>query len=219
MELSALKSTTLADSVEKQLLTYIKQSRMVSGDIFPKEEELALQMNVSRHIVREGMSRLKALGIIDARKKGGTVLCRLNAFEGMRKLVQAELFSGDEMRQLMELRVALELGMCDFIYLRKTPEKLALLRSKCGRRGSYVHSLNVEVNFHLCLMQCSGNEIATQFREILMNAFKNIYHSGGDNVDRNQKTPTHYDICDALENGTVEEFRDVVRRHFEVYFV
>lgn len=65
---------TLAEVVEKQLLGYIRQGGLQAGDLLPKEEELAAALKVSRHIVREGISRLKVLGIVEARKHRGTVI-------------------------------------------------------------------------------------------------------------------------------------------------
>ena len=69
--LEALRSQTLADGVENSLLEYIRGNNMQIGDTLPKEEDLAESLGVSRHIVREGISRLKALGLVESRKKRG----------------------------------------------------------------------------------------------------------------------------------------------------
>ena len=116
----------------------------------------------------------------------------------------------------MELRVALELGMCDFIFLRKTPEKLAHLREVAGLPNSSVQKYSTEIDFHSCLMAVGGNQIASQFRTILANVFKPVYEKG--NPDgKVLMTPTHHEICDILERGTLEEFHAVLRQHFAPY--
>ena len=74
--LGEIKTITLADGVENRLLAYIRQAQIVPGDLLPGEEQLADDLNVSRHIVREGISRLKALGLVESRKKRGIVLKR-----------------------------------------------------------------------------------------------------------------------------------------------
>ena len=93
------KSSTLADGVAQNLLGYIRKENLVPGDLLPKEEELAAQLNVSRHIIREGVSRLKAFGLVESRKCRGTVVSRPNAFAGMHRLAQAELFSVEEWKE------------------------------------------------------------------------------------------------------------------------
>ena len=83
IELTEIRSATLADEVEESLLNYIKRSGLTPGDILPKEEVLSEQLKVSRHIVREGISRLKTLGLVESRKRKGLILTRPNAFAGV----------------------------------------------------------------------------------------------------------------------------------------
>ena len=68
-EISEPRASTLADGVEESLLEYIRSSGLTAGDALPKEEELAARMRVSRHIVREGISRLKTLGMVESRRR------------------------------------------------------------------------------------------------------------------------------------------------------
>ena len=213
IELTELRSTTLADGVEDSLLDYIRRSRLEPGDPLPKEEELSQQLNVSRHIVREGISRLKTLGLIESRKRKGMILTRPNAFAGVSKLAEAKLFTGKECRQMMGIRVVMELGMAEFIYDRKTPVLLAELRKYAGTKH-YCRNLQEEIDFHTRLFAIGGNTMANQFQQTLTAAFRQSIRpiSRGDTP-----TPTHEEICDALENGTKGQFRKILRAHFAPY--
>lgn len=211
-----LSSATLADGVESRLLSYIRDASLVPGDALPKEEDLAAGLRVSRHVVREGVSRLKALGLVESRKRRGTVLRSPNAFNGLQKLAEADLFSSTEQQEFMELRVALELGMCSYIFMRKTPAKLAQLRSLAGVPDSSVQEYGIELDFHSYLMEIGGNKTASQFKTILEEAFKPLYMLEG-LVDKKLKTPTHHEICDALEQGSIEQFHGVMHKHFKPY--
>jgi len=213
--LVSLKSVTLADGVEDCLLKYIQQSGLRPGDLLPKEEDLASRLNVSRHIVREGVSRLKTLGLIEARKRKGTVLSRPNAFAGVSKLAEAKLFSAEECCELMGIRVVMELGMADFIFDRKTPERIAELRKVAGKQQS-TQTLADELAFHSTLFAIGGNAMADQFRHLLSNAFEPVY-TKQPGVKRKGNTPSHLQICDVLEKGTREEFQKILRVHFEPY--
>ncbi len=213
VELAELKSTTLADGVEDSLLDYIRRSRLEPGDPLPKEEELSQRLNVSRHIVREGISRLKTLGLIESRKRKGMILTRPNAFAGVSKLAEARLFTGAECRQMMGIRVVMELGMAEFIYDRKTPTLLAELRKYAGTK-LYCRNLQEEIDFHTRLFAIGGNEMANQFQQTLTAAFR---QSDKSRFRPNAPTPTHKEICDTLENGTKEQFRKILRAHFTPY--
>lgn len=212
MVYSEISPLTLADCVEKQLLTFIHHNQLKAGDTLPREEELAVHLNVSRNVVREGISRLKALDLVESRKRKGLVMKKPHAFSGLQKLADVDLLPKDAQEELKELRYALEIGLCDFIYLRKTPEKIQELRKYADSIGEYQYTKEQEVNFHACLVGIAGNRQVIQFRDILIRFFagkKNVYCSDLKNIPS-----THLEICDTLENGTIEEFRSIMHQHF-----
>ncbi len=205
---------TLADSVENRLLEYLRVNHLHFGDLLPKETELAGRLQISRHIVREGLSRLKALGLLEAKKRRGTVLCHPKPFAGFQKLADANLFTERDRRNFMELRVAMELGMCGFIYARRSPEKLAVLRKAAGESGSPVRRISAEVDFHSALMAFAENPAANDFRKVLMLAFGSIRKNAAVPAIL---PPSHKDICDVLETGSADDFHEVMQQHFQPY--
>lgn len=208
------KPVTLADSVAECILQYVQQKQLAPGDPLPKEEDIAAQLNVSRHIVREGISGLKTLGVIESRKrKGMFIRHRLNAFEGVRKLASAQLFTKEEYRQFMQIRVIMEMGMVSYIWKNRTPEKIAELRRLADKKEDPF--FNNEIDFHSKLFSMGGNDIANQFQNILISAFSPHYHAPSKCSSGN--TAAHLQICDALEHGTVEEFRKLMEEHFKPY--
>ena len=208
------KPSTLADSVEECILQYVKNEQLEPGDMLPKEEEIAARLNVSRHIVREGISGLKTLGVIESRKrKGMFIRKRLNAFESVRKLAHASLFSKEECRQFMQIRVIMEMGMASYIWKNRTIEKIAELRRIA--EDIEMPAIQNEIAFHSKLFSMGGNDIASQFQSILISAFAPNYHSPAKNHDGD--AAAHIEICDSLENGTLDDFRTLMEKHFATY--
>ena len=203
---------TLADCVEKQLLNFIHTNNLKPGDTLPREEELATHLNVSRNIVREGISRLKALNLVESRKRKGLVMKSPQVFSGLQKLAEVDLLPKEDLNDLNELRYALEIGLCDFIYNRKTPEKLAQLRKYADCIAPYKYTMEQEIDFHSCLVSIAGNRQVIQFRDIVIKIFSGKTAKNTENL---KKIPsTHHEICDVLEKGTVEEFRNIMYQHF-----
>ncbi|NMA43094.1 MAG: FadR family transcriptional regulator [Oligosphaeraceae bacterium] len=207
------RPSTLAESVEHGVLRYIQASNLKPGDALPKESELADGLNVSRNILREGLSGLKTLGLIESRKRRGMVLRRPNAFEGVRKLAKADYFSDDECRQFMQIRAIMELGMANFIYENRTEEDLRELRLLAGS-PDIPPTIEEVINFHRKLFSLGGNFVADQFLKILSTAFKPLEPLTKDNL---KSTPTHTEICDVLSNGTKEEFYKIMKLHLKPY--
>ena len=212
-EISEPRASTLADGVEESLLEYIRSSGLTAGDALPKEEELAARMRVSRHIVREGISRLKTLGMVESRRRRGMTLARPDVFAGVSKAAAARLFSDGERREMMGLRVVMEIGMAEFIYRKKTPELLAELRRFADERPSQA-VIRREVEFHTRLFAIGGNAMADRFQKVLVTAFG---AQSGKSSGPALNPPSHRDICDALEHGTCDEFRRVLTKHFAPY--
>ena len=211
--LSELKSRTLADDVASNLLGYIKQRNLVPGDALPKEEDLASQLNVSRHIVREGVSQLKAYGLIESRKRRGIVVSRPNAFAGMSRLAEAEVFSEDEWFEIISMRIIMEIGMSDLVYERATAEDIAELRKLAGP-PVLIHSISDEIAFHRKLFAIGGNFMANQFMGALVASFKYGLKDVSEDFDTRK---THSDLCDILESGTKEDFNNAMKNHFKQY--
>ena len=216
IELDEVRSATLADGVENSLLKFIHREGLTPGDLLPKEEDLADKMRVSRHIVREGISRLKTWGLIESRKRKGMILSRPNVFAGVSKLAAAQLFNADECNQLMGMRAVMELGMAEFIYNKKTPELIADLRKFAGKEQSY-QDFSEEIEFHTRLFAIGGNHMASQFQQIVTTAFYSYLNRSGNQTNQAFRTPTHQEICDALEHGTRAQFTRLLREHFKPY--
>lgn len=209
------RPSTLADSVEECILQYMKKEKLSPGDLLPKEEEIAENLNVSRHIVREGISGLKTLGIIEARKRKGMSVCsKFNAFESVRKLARAELFSREEHRQFMQMRVIMEMGMIHYIWKRKKPEDILELQ-QLVEKDNENPSIQDEIQFHTRLFIIGGNDIANQFQNILFSAFHYPVQPTAKNWDKD--IPTHSRICEVLAHGTKSSFTRIMEQHFKPY--
>ena len=59
------QSITLVDQVEDKLLNYFRSQDLKVGDSIPNEIELSSALGVARSVLREALSRLKMMGMID----------------------------------------------------------------------------------------------------------------------------------------------------------
>ena len=212
MLMKEVSSSTLADGVENSILSFIRRKTLQPGDLLPREEEIADDLNVSRLSVREGLGRLKALGLVEPRKRRGTVLRKPRPFHTFSKIARTNMFSNEERRDFMEMRVALELGMSELIYMRKSEKDIAKLR-ELAMDTDYFYA---DVNFHSFLMSISGNRNVNEFRQVLAEFFDIPNHPDPERVEKSRQQ--HIELCDVLENGTAAEFHDAMRKHFQPYF-
>jgi GntR family transcriptional repressor for pyruvate dehydrogenase complex len=70
----------------------IQGSDLKAGDSLPGEVELANRMGVSRNVVREALSRLQSLGILESRKRRGIIIAEPDILAGMAKVIDLPIF-------------------------------------------------------------------------------------------------------------------------------
>src|SRR5690606_14861410 len=123
-DLKPIAVDTRADLVEKQLREYFDRKGLKVGDTLPTEMELSEALNVSRNILREGLSRLRMLGFIESRKKRGMILTSPDILGSFERVLNLQLMDKETLKNLFELRLVLESGLADLLFLRKTDQDI-----------------------------------------------------------------------------------------------
>ena len=123
-ELEPIESTTMADVVEIRLREYLKKNSFKPGDALPKELELAETLGVSRNVVREALSRLRMLGMVETKKRRGMILGRPDILGAFERVLDPLIIDKDTLQDIFELRLVLETGLADLVFLRKTDKDI-----------------------------------------------------------------------------------------------
>ena len=97
----------LSDQVADQLAAEIRRGGLAPGDRLPTEARLVEQFGVSRTVVREAVSRLKSLGLVDSRQGSGVFVRQPSSFAPLNFEAQ-HAASQEAVIQMVEVRRALE---------------------------------------------------------------------------------------------------------------
>ncbi|AQT68676.1 Putative L-lactate dehydrogenase operon regulatory protein [Anaerohalosphaera lusitana] len=219
MKLTPVAKMTLVDMAEGKVREAIVESGMKVGDVLPGELELAERLGVSRNVMREALSRLRMLGVLESRKRRGMVLKEPDLLDGLAKVIDLPVISKPVKQDLFELRLIIELGMAELVFDRKTDEVVAELEEIVAEEekesgGGAVVAPEVEVDFHTQLFKMAGNGTLMRFQSLLGPFFDwkkqegeiAKFHESGDGV-------THRDIVEILKEGTKAEFLEAMQRH------
>ncbi|GLU52820.1 GntR family transcriptional regulator [Dyadobacter frigoris] len=219
--LKPMESLSLTDRVETILRQYFTENKFKPGDAIPNELDMAKKLNVSRNVVREALSRLRMLGMIEARPRKGMVMTQPDLFTGMEKVLNPFILGRDSLNEIFELRLIMEMGIAEFLFARKTDKDLAELEAIINRQASpLVASKEEEVAFHGKLYHMTGNETFKRFQTLLMPIFDHVFkeYSNPEIFTETINPVTHYDLFLLLKNGTPDEFRKGMHSHLAVYF-
>lgn len=221
--LKAVDNTSLVDKVEGSLAELLQQRKLKVGDTIPKEIELAAALGVSRTVIREALMRLRMMGLIESKKKKGSVITSPDLFGIMSKSMNPHVLDQDTLKEMFEIRLVLEIGMADFIYQRIKKENIDELKEIVSNEPPVTdyHLFNIEheIAFHGKLYEITGNETMKKFQRMLLPIFDYVHNSG---LLKKQvmlrKFVSHKGLVDILENGSPELFRNAMRNHLENHF-
>ncbi|MFC5411476.1 FadR/GntR family transcriptional regulator [Larkinella bovis] len=222
LALLPLGQVSMTDRVENILREYLAENKFKPGDPLPNEVEMASQLNVSRNVVREALSRLRMLGMIETRPRRGMIMAQPDLLAGLEKVLNPSILSVDNLKDIFEMRLILEMGIAEFLFARKTQkdmDELEMIVSK--QKDRYIVSQEDEVAFHSKLYEMTGNETFTRFQTLLMPVFDHVfseYYDKGIKMDI-AKPITHHDLVEILKNGTADEFRTAMYTHLLPYYM
>ena len=214
-----INSLTRSELVEIELKKYFKESNLKPGDPIPKETELAELLHVSRNVIREALSHFRMLGLIESKKKRGMVLTSPNILNGLERVLYPSFLDKKTLIDVFEMRIVIELGLAEFLFLRKTEkdiEDLEKILEKHHRKGegTDVYRLSEEVQFHGKLYDITGNDTLHDFQQLLMPIFEFVINNFSKLKHPPKKSSiVHKDLVDILKKGSVSEFKTAMEEH------
>lgn len=221
--LKAVDTASLVDKVEGSLVELLQERKLKVGDAIPKEIELAEALGVSRTVIREALMRLRMMGLIESKKKKGSVITSPDLFGIMSKSMNPHVLDQDTLREMFEIRLVLEIGMADFLFQRIKKEDLdelkEIVRKEPPVTDYHLFNIEHEIAFHGKLYEITGNKTLKKFQKLLLPIFDYVHNSG---LLKKQpmlrKFVSHKGLVDILENGSPELFRNAMRNHLENHF-
>ncbi|PST83574.1 FadR family transcriptional regulator [Pedobacter yulinensis] len=216
-DLAPIVSNTMADMVEIRLREYLKRKSFRPGDALPKELELAEALGVSRNVLREALSRLRMLGMIETKKKRGMVLARPDILGTFERVLDPLIIDTGTLQDIFELRLVLEMGLADLLYIRKTDKDIQELEAIAKKEVNVDNTFRIktEIAFHGKLYEMSGNDTLKRFQIMLLPIF--------DYMVAVEQQPTrgdvtHMDLVQILKNGSKEDFKRGMESHLKPHF-
>jgi GntR family transcriptional repressor for pyruvate dehydrogenase complex len=210
----------------EQIVEAIQRGDFPVGDRLPSEFELAEQMGVSRPSIREALSALQAMALIESRPGSGNYVLRAPSPLDERNAVGL-IESEAGCLEVMEAREALEPAVAALAAEKAAKPAIASLRDALKRMGRHAEKNDFEAyfqadkEFHLALADAAGNSLVTSALAPLIDTMDHkVYreftrHYYLKNVsDLQHVVDLHREILDALEAKNVDTARSKMVEHW-----
>ncbi len=195
---------TLVEAIAQGLIRYIAEKGLREGDKLPPERDLVQMVGASRLPLREALSVLKGLGIVESQHGRGVFVKRLDlgAIFGMLSPLlrtHAEI----DIRHIFQVRLHLEASVAEVAATSRTDANLAALEEAIAGMGAGLRDRPVYVQhdmaFHQELARSTDNPIFHVFMASITDLLVEVQFLYRDNVDiRRQATAEHAEIVEAV---------------------
>ncbi len=163
MKYKQIKTKKIYEEVADALLDMIKNGELKPGDKLDSVHALSESFQVSRSAVREALSALKAMGLVEMKQGEGTYLKEFELNQISQPLSAALLMKKEDVKQLLEVRKLLEIGVASLAAEKRTEADLERIHAALKEMG------NIETDgelgekadfaFHLALADASQNDL------------------------------------------------------------
>lgn len=144
--------------VMNSLLNAINTGKIKINEDLPPERELAESLGVGRGSLRESLSVLEFMGVIETRGNRKVVVKNADYFQKALTFIRMSE-NEDTFEDFMEFRRSNELAIVRLACVRATDEDLALLREAVDRLDANPSDYMADVEFHIRLANASHNTI------------------------------------------------------------
>jgi DNA-binding FadR family transcriptional regulator len=191
------------------------------GEQLPNEAELADRLEVSRGIVREAVRVLVAKRLVSSRPRLGTVVLERTSWN----LLDPDVLrwgSADDrfLVDLLDLRLLVEPGAARLAAVRAKEaerQRLAAAFDRMSQSADGVALDNEEfvaadLEFHLCLLQATGNPLVAHLGDVLAAALQRGMRETSHAPDSvGESLPLHRAVLDAVVAGQPDRAEEAMR--------
>lgn len=211
----------IPNSTAHTLQRQIASGQFPAGSLLPGQRELADSLGISRASLREALSVLETLGLVDILPgKGVRVRGPHGPAERMHRAFATPSLGTLSPRQLIELRLVIEPGWAGLAAERAsagTRRQLQWLQAQMGealRRDDLIGGAEADLDFHLLLAQMSANPglvaMAHQLEHAIAHSLRLPFARTGND---DEPAREHQAIVEAVCAGDAQASAEAMRAH------
>ncbi|MBU2867811.1 FadR/GntR family transcriptional regulator [Pacificibacter marinus] len=216
------RSSHLPDEIAKDIIEQISSGTLIVGERLPSERDLCTKYGVSRAVVREALTQLKADGLIAARAGSGAFVTKRDSTNAFR-FQHFSVSNRASLEEAMELLIPIEVAAARIAAKHRTDEDLKKIkRALIGMEYAIASDqLGVEEDylFHQAIIDSTHNQHFISLCHHLEATAKNIIRQARSNTKKNLSElqdavqAEHNAIYQALKDGNEAEAAHTAERH------
>ena len=226
MEIKSIQTKKIYKNIVEQIIMLIREGSIKSGDRLPSERVLAEMFNVSRASLREALSVMEIVGIIDIRPGEGSFVSDLNVLPFISLILPLLLKEGGVEDDLLEFRRLLEFGGIKLAIINsKNHEDLLnemeeILNKMEENIDDVEMGAKLDIRFHKILYEMSDNAVLLKVQEYVGFILEKTVSFNRNLILQDPRRAEgllkwHRAVYDAVKRGDIEGAQVALEKHFE----
>lgn len=219
-----LNDKNLTNQTVLKLQEMIRERGIKPSEPLGREADIGKQLNVSRTVLREAVSRLRSLGILESRQCVGLVVVQPDPVKLFSQAFENLAVDALGFIELGEFRYILEIGAIELVARRATTEQLERIKQlaeEFARRFAAPSSNSmrsfddIDLEFHVAILEASQNTMLQRMYNVISAYF---IRSAKEVIDWNSGASEnavweHRAIAEALQKRQIERSRALLAGH------
>lgn len=163
MEIQKIRTRKIYEVIAEQIKEQIVSGGLKPGEKLPSTKELSERFQAGRSTVREALSALKAMGLVEIHQGEGSYVRSVESQDVGLPEFDSLLMSKETVMELIEARKALEIAGAGMAAEKRTDEDLrkfeAVLQRMEEHLGDEEEGERSDIEFHLILSEATHNSI------------------------------------------------------------
>lgn len=216
------RADSLVDTVVAQVQILIAEGHLESGDRLPKEIELVEKFGVSRTVLREALTRLKATGLVTIQRGRGMFVAEAREVASCARFIRnAMTLTSKDLSQFMEFRRIIECQAARRAAELASKEDLAALEGLCLKMNDksldWEESVRIDFRFHLKIVEIAGNELMHSALGVIQEFILTTMAKTTPNPrDYDFSRKVHLDLIEAIRSGDPDKAEREARAHMNL---
>ncbi|MEF3306234.1 FadR/GntR family transcriptional regulator [Paenibacillus sp. GYB003] len=171
MEVTRIAPRKIYEQIAEQIKEQIVAGKLTPGQKLPSTRELTERYEVGRSTMREALSMLKAMGLIEIRQGEGCFVRSVDDAEMDVPRFEHLFTSMEAVVELLEARISLEVANAGLAAAKRTDEDVAALEAVLSdmdsERGTETVGEKQDMRFHMTLAEATHNSIMVKLLETI----------------------------------------------------
>lgn len=216
--------------IVEQILNLVERGELLAGDKLPPEIVLTERFGISRPTLREALSALEVLGIVEARGGDGNYIKNQLNIESLR-YQSKELEQEISPEELLESRKLLEADIAELAARKSERSDITAIEKNLSKFKSLIEGESEEIDyerlgqldrsFHLLLAKATHNAALIQMMRFVIRGLKGLIWTNlkekslATPVRRKKYLSEHEAVLQAVRNRNPKKAREVMYNHID----